>query len=429
MRILSPMLPQWIIEKKRDGAELSTAEINNFIAGYTSGAIPDYQMSALAMTIFFNGMTPRETADLTLAMMNSGKVIDPSNIPGAKVDKHSTGGIGDKISIPLAPLVAACGATVPMISGRGLGITGGTLDKLESIPGYRVGLSEKEFFQTLETCGCSMIGQTAEIAPADKKLYALRDVTATVPSIPLIVSSIISKKMAEGIDALVLDVKCGTGAFMKNITDARKLARALVDTGAAMGKKVVALITNMNQPLGHTIGNALEIRESLDILQGKGPADSQGLTLKLAQRMLDLAGIPTGNPLQALENGTARQLFHKMVNCHGGNLDAALPAAKNLIPLPSPASGFIAKADAEALGRASLLLGAGRTKTTDAIDPAVGLSNLRKIGDPIEKGEPLCILHSNTHEEKSQLFQTLEAAFSISSNPVAPPPLILEEIE
>jgi pyrimidine-nucleoside phosphorylase len=423
------MLPQWIIEKKRDGAELSTAEINNFIAGYTSGAIPDYQMSALAMTIFFNGMTPRETADLTLAMMNSGKVIDPSNIPGAKVDKHSTGGIGDKISIPLAPLVAACGATVPMISGRGLGITGGTLDKLESIPGYRVGLSEKEFFQTLETCGCSMIGQTAEIAPADKKLYALRDVTATVPSIPLIVSSIISKKMAEGIDALVLDVKCGTGAFMKNITDARKLAHALVDTGAAMGKKVVALITNMNQPLGHTIGNALEIRESLDILQGKGPADSQGLTLKLAQRMLDLAGIPTGNPLQALENGTALQLFHKMVNCHGGNLDAALPAAKNQIPLPSPASGFIAKADAEALGRASLLLGAGRTKTTDAIDPAVGLSNLRKIGDPIEKGEPLCILHSNTHEEKSQLFQTLEAAFSISSSPVAPPPLILEEIE
>jgi pyrimidine-nucleoside phosphorylase len=423
------MLPQWIIEKKRDGAELSTAEINNFIAGYTSGAIPDYQMSALAMTIFFNGMTPRETADLTLAMMNSGKVIDPSNIPGAKVDKHSTGGIGDKISIPLAPLVAACGATVPMISGRGLGITGGTLDKLESIPGYRVRLSEKEFFQTLETCGCSMIGQTAEIAPADKKLYALRDVTATVPSIPLIVSSIISKKMAEGIDALVLDVKCGTGAFMKNITDARKLAHALVDTGAAMGKKVVALITNMNQPLGHTIGNALEIRESLDILRGKGPADSQGLTLKLAQRMLDLAGIPTGNPLQALENGTALQLFHKMVNCHGGNLDAALPVAKNQIPLPSPASGFIAKADAEALGRASLLLGAGRTKTTDAIDPAVGLSNLRKIGDPIEKGEPLCILHSNTHEEKSQLFQTLEAAFSISSSPVAPPPLILEEIE
>ncbi|MDH3981475.1 MAG: thymidine phosphorylase, partial [Kiritimatiellaceae bacterium] len=252
------MLPQWIIEKKRDGAELDTKDIRDFIAGYTEGTIPDYQMSALAMAIYFKGMTPRETTDLTLAMMESGKVINPNHIAGSKVDKHSTGGIGDKISIPLAPLVAACGAVVPMISGRGLGITGGTLDKLESISNYRVGLAETEFFQTLKTVGCSMIGQTAEIAPADKKLYALRDVTATVPSIPLIVSSIMSKKMAEGIDALVLDVKCGSGAFMKNIEDARLLAQGLVDTGAAMGKKVTALLTDMNQPLGRSVGNALE---------------------------------------------------------------------------------------------------------------------------------------------------------------------------
>ncbi len=423
------MPPQWIIEKKRDGAELGTKEIRAFIAGYTDGTIPDYQMSALAMAIYFNGMTPRETADLTVAMMESGKVIDPARIPGAKVDKHSTGGIGDKISIPLAPLVAACGATVPMISGRGLGITGGTLDKLESIPGYRTGLSETEFFQTLETCGCSMIGQTAEIAPADKKLYALRDVTATVPSIPLIVSSIMSKKMAEGIDALVLDVKCGSGAFMKTLEEARQLAQALVDTGTAMGKKTVALITDMNQPLGRTVGNALEIQESLDILGGKGPEDVKKLTLELARRMLHVAGGQDLGTEERLKNGDALATFRKMVDCHGGDLDAGLPMAGNQIPLPAPKSGTISKCDADAIGRAALLLGAGRAKTTDAIDPAVGLSNLRKIGEHVEKGEPMCMIHSNGHEDETALFQTLESAFEISSGSVEPPPLILEEIK
>jgi len=434
------MLPQWIIEKKRDGAKLDTNEIRDFIAGYTGGSIPDYQMSALAMAIYFTGMTPRETADLTVAMMESGKVIDPSRIPGTKVDKHSTGGIGDKISIPLAPLVAACGATVPMISGRGLGITGGTLDKLEAIPGYRTGLSEAEFFQALETCGCSMIGQTAEIAPADKKLYALRDVTATVPSIPLIVSSIMSKKMAEGIDALVLDVKCGSGAFMKSIDDARKLARALVDTGTTMDKKVVALITDMNQPLGRTVGNALEVRESLDILNGHGPEDSCKLTIELAKHMLHVAtpkvrgGGGISDPaLQTMvgtriSDGSALSTLRKMVACHGGDLDAGLPEAENQTPLPAPESGYIAKADAEAIGRASLLLGAGRIKTTDTIDPAVGISDLKKIGEPVEAGEPLCTIHSNGHEDEAQLFQLLESAFEISSDPVEPPPLVLEVI-
>ncbi len=428
------MLPQWIIEKKRDGAELDTKEIHSFIADYTDGSIPDYQMSALAMAIYFNGMNARETADLTIAMMGSGKVIEPASIPGIKVDKHSTGGIGDKISIPLAPLVAACGVTVPMISGRGLGITGGTLDKLESIAGYRVDLSEAEFFQTLKTCGCSMIGQTAEIAPADKKLYALRDVTATVPSIPLIVSSIMSKKMAEGIDALVLDVKCGSGAFMKNIDDARKLARALVDTGTAMGRTVVALITDMNQPLGRAVGNALEVQESLAILNGNGPEDSQGLTITLAEHMLRVAEAPNLGggvtaPALHLTNGMAMQKFKEMVACHGGNLDAGLPKAGKQTALPAQKSGYVSKADAEAIGRASLLLGAGRTKTTDTIDHAVGISDLKKIGERVEAGDPLCIIHSNGHEDEKQLFQLLNSAIETSEIPVEPPPLILEVIE
>jgi len=437
-RIVLSVLPQWIIEKKRDGTELGTEEIRAFIAGYTDGSIPDYQMSALAMAVYFQGMTPRETADLTAAMMESGTVID--RLPGTKVDKHSTGGIGDKISIPLAPLVAACGATVPMISGRGLGITGGTLDKLESIPGYRTGLSEEEFFKTLETCGCSMIGQTAEIAPADKKLYALRDVTATVPSIPLIVSSIMSKKMAEGIDALVLDVKCGSGAFMKSLEEARQLAQALVDTGTAMGKKVIALITDMNQPLGRTVGNALEIQETLDILNGNGPDDVRALTITLAKHMLTVAeGLDLGGGVSdpalhktietKLDNGSALTTFRNMVACHGGDPDAALPMAGKQIPLPAPQSGFVSKADADTIGRASLLLGAGRAKTTDTIDPAVGLSDLKKIGERIEQGEPLCIIHSNGHEDEAQLFQLLEASFGISEEPVEPPPLVLEEIK
>jgi pyrimidine-nucleoside phosphorylase len=422
------MFPQWIIEKKRERKELSGKEIYFFIDGYTDGSIPDYQMSALAMAIYFNGMTARETADLTYAMMESGKTIDPRQLPGAKVDKHSTGGIGDKTSIPLAPLVAASGVTVPMISGRGLGITGGTLDKLEAIPGYRVGLSEKEFIQTLNTCGCSMIGQTAEIAPADKKLYALRDVTATVPSIPLIVSSIMSKKLAEGIDALVLDVKCGSGAFMKSLGEARQLAQGLVDVGIAMGKKVTALITDMNQPLGRTVGNALEIRESIDILSGNGPADSQSLTIELASRMLAVAGIADPGISNKLTDGFALQKFRDMVTCHGGDLDAGLPAAAKQTPLPATKSGYVSRVDAEAIGRISLLLGAGRVKTTDTIDPAVGLSGIKKIGERVEEGEPLCIIHSNGHEDGQQLDLLLKSAFEITEEPIEPKELIYETI-
>ena len=428
------MLPQWIIEKKRDGKELDSREIHAFIAGYTDGSIPDYQMSALAMAIYFSGMNVRETADLTVAMMESGTVIDPTSLSGYKVDKHSTGGIGDKVSIPLAPLAASCGATVPMISGRGLGITGGTLDKLESIPGYRTDLTETEFFQTLTCCGCSMIGQTSKIVPADKKLYALRDVTATVPSIPLIVASIMSKKMAEGIDALVLDVKCGTGAFMKNIDDARLLARGLVDTGTAMGKKVRAFITNMDQPLGRTVGNALEIRESLDILSGNGPEDSQGLTIEFAEQMLSAAevrdlGGAVPDPALHLTDGTALEKFNQMVTCHGGNLDADLPSARIQTPLPAGKAGYVSKVDAESIGQASLLLGAGRMKITDEIDPAVGFSDLKKIGERVEVGEALCIVHSNGHEEESQLAQLLDFAFEISGTFTEPPSLFLETVD
>ncbi len=276
-----------------------------------------------------------------------------------------------------------------------------------------------------------MIGQTAEIAPADKKLYALRDVTATVPSIPLIVSSIMSKKLAEGIDALVLDVKCGSGAFMKNLKQARQLAQGLVDTGSAMGKKMTALITDMNQPLGRTVGNALEIREALDILNGTGPADAQGLVITLAKHMLSVAGMPVaggGDPGQHLQDGTALLTFQRMVACQGGDLEAALPTADKQIPLPAPKSGYVSKADAEAIGRASLLLGAGRATITDTIDHAVGLSDLKKIGEPIEKGEPLCIVHSNGREDQTQLFQLLENSFEISDKPIEPKELIYETI-
>ncbi|HSR88703.1 MAG TPA: thymidine phosphorylase, partial [Pontiella sp.] len=359
--------------------------------------------------------------------------------PGTKVDKHSTGGIGDKISIPLAPLVASCGATVPMMSGRGLGITGGTLDKLESIAGYRTGLTETGFLQTLERCGCSMIGQTAEIAPADRKLYALRDVTATVPSIPLIVSSILSKKLAEGVEALVLDVKCGSGAFMKTLDEARHLAQALVDTGTAMGKKVMALITDMNQPLGRTVGNALEVREALDILSGNGPEDARQLTITLARHMLsaaevlDLRGGVSDPALHKmieskLRDGTALAKFREMVACQGGDLDAALPKAEKQIPLPAPKSGYISKCDAEAIGRASLLLGAGRAKIAGTIDHAVGLSDLKKTGEAVEKDEPLCIIHSNGHEHQAELEKLLYDAFDLSEEPIEPTELIYEII-
>jgi pyrimidine-nucleoside phosphorylase len=372
-------------------------------------------------------------------MMQSGDTIDTSSIAAPKIDKHSTGGVGDKISIALAPLVASCGIAVPMMSGRGLGITGGTLDKLESIPGFRINLQPAEFISILKACGCSMIGQTGQLVPADRKLYALRDVTATVPSIPLIVSSIMSKKLAEGIDGLVLDVKCGSGAFMQTPATARDLALALIGVGRSMGKRVTALITAMDQPLGRTVGNALEIRESIDILLGRGPGDSTELTLQLAAEMTTLAGL-TPNPeaarpllLRKLETGQALDVFKTMVRLQGGcdgivDTPALLPSAPLRQPYAAPCSGFVATVDAGSIGRAALLLGAGRTKTTDRIDPAAGLSALVKVGEQVTAGQPLAILHAATPEHISTALPSVQNAFTIVPGPVTPPPLILERL-
>lgn len=433
------MLPQWIIEKKREGAVLSDQEIADFVGGYVSGEVPDYQMAALAMAIFFRGMSPREISTLTRVMMQSGEVVDTSAIPLPKVDKHSTGGIGDKLSIPLAPLVASCGVAVPMISGRGLGITGGTLDKLESIPGYRTGLQIPEFIKIIQACGCSLIGQTERLVPADRKLYALRDVTATVPSIPLIVSSIMSKKLAEGIDGLVLDVKCGRGAFMRNHEDARNLADGLVRVGRAMGKRVTALITRMDQPLGHTVGNALEVRESVEILKGEGPADSTELTLVLAAEMLVLAGVePAAETamellVRKLESGEPFEIFKRMVRLHGGDTAVIddprkFPAAGVQKECRATTSGVIQDVDAEKIGRASLLLGAGRAKTADRIDHSAGLSNLVKRGETVEAGMRLVTLHAASEERVEAALTLVREAFVIGPGPAKLQSLVLERL-
>jgi pyrimidine-nucleoside phosphorylase len=411
------MLPQWIIEKKRDGGELSEQEIAFLIKGFTEGSIPDYQMAAFAMAVYFKGMTPRETAALTFEMMNSGDVIDPAKLPGIKADKHSTGGIGDKTSLILAPLAAACGLTVPMISGRGLGITGGTLDKLESIPGFRTDLSEQEFFQCLENVGCAITGQTAQLAPADKKLYALRDVTGTVPSIPLITASIMSKKLAEGIDTLVLDVKWGKGAFMKTVEQARELAQAMVDVGTHMGKNVRALITDMNQPIGRTAGNALEVQECVEVLRGGGPDDLRELTVELVAHMLELSNVRKTKTeiFQCLENGTALKKFEAMVAAQGGSTVWKFAEAQIQEPLPAPADGIVTGVDAEMIGKGCLMLGAGRQKTTDTVDPAVGIAQMKKPGEAVKKGEPLAVIFSNDRKKLDESFPMFGNAFTLGA--------------
>jgi pyrimidine-nucleoside phosphorylase len=433
------MIPQWVIERKRDGLTLPADEIREFINGYASGEIPDYQMSALAMAIYFRGMSFAEVTALTESMMRSGEVLDTSSIAAPKIDKHSTGGIGDKVSLVLAPLVACCDVAVPMISGRGLGITGGTLDKLQSIPGYRTDLSTAEFLSVLQTCGCSIIGQTAQLAPADRKLYALRDVTGTVPSIPLIAASIMSKKLAEGADGLVLDVKCGKGAFMKTLPEARSLAATMVEIGRGMGKRVAALVTDMNQPLGCTAGNSLEVIETLDTLKGKGPPDVTHVTLALGGHMLRLAGkVATAEEgsailLGKLRSGAALKKFGQMVALHGGDVSALddvdrLPRARLQKPYRSTRSAVLADVDAEAIGMACVLLGAGRRVTTDAVDHAVGVSGLVKIGTRVEQGQPLLTLHANDERRMSEALRLLENAFSFSPESASPPPLILETL-
>jgi pyrimidine-nucleoside phosphorylase/thymidine phosphorylase len=422
-----------IIQKKRDGEELGRDEIAFFVDGYTRGSIPDYQASAFTMAVFFKGMTPAETVALTESMMRTGEVLDLSDLPGPRVDKHSTGGVGDKTSLILAPLAAAAGAYVPMISGRGLGHTGGTLDKLESVPGFRVGLSLKEFRQTLRKCGLGLIGQTPEIAPADRKLYALRDVTATVESLPLIASSIMSKKMAEGIDALILDVKTGDGAFMKKFEDSKALAEAMVRIGRGMGKRVSALITDMEQPLGRTVGNALEVKESVETLQGHGPKDLESLSLELAAWMLHLGGIAPGldaartRVRDALASGAGLRKFQEVIGLQGGDPricddTSRLPQARETIELRSEAEGRVAGIACRTVGRAAMLLGAGRETVDSRVDPAVGVVLHKKVGDPVREGESLMTLHVNERGRLEEATSLLRQAVRIAREapPVSP---------
>lgn len=395
------MLTVQIIAKKRDGEELSEAEIAEFVQGFATGEIPDYQMAAMAMAVFLNGMTAREVAALTTAMLDSGSRLTWPDDGRNRVDKHSTGGIGDKTSLVLAPLLAECGLQVPMLSGRGLGPTGGTLDKLEAIPGFRTDLSLAEITQQTLEVGCVITGTTAELAPADRRLYALRDVTATVPSIPLITASIMSKKLAESLDALVLDVKFGSGAFMKSRERAEELARALVDTGRSAGVRTAALVTDMNQPLGRMCGNAVEVQESVETLQGGGPDDLKELVLALAAELLLTTGIATGRTeavqllQQKLDSGAAFERWCRMVWAQGGDPDARLAIAA-ATDVCAPAAGRVDAIDTEAIGHTIIAMGGGRSRLGDRINHAVGIEQLVRVGDSVDPGQPLCRIFHDT---------------------------------
>jgi pyrimidine-nucleoside phosphorylase len=424
-----------VIRKKRDGGELSRYEIDSLVNAYTAGDIPDYQVSAWLMAVVLRGMTRPETAALTDAMLHSGDVLDFSSISAKKVDKHSTGGVGDKTSLVLAPLAAAAGVAVPMISGRGLGHTGGTLDKLEAIPGFQVNLPVAQFRRILETCGCAMIGQTAEIAPADRKLYALRDVTGTVESPYLICASIMSKKLAEGIDALVLDVKTGSGAFMKTEDDAAFLAELMVETGERMGKEVVALITDMDQPLGSMIGNALEVVEVVEVLRGEGPEDLRQLCLELAGWMLHLGGVSATvedgkrQSEKLISSGKALDKFRQMVELQGGDPRAIddpgkLPQAQHTMTISSPRGGYLASLKCEQIGTACVVLGGGRERKEDSVDPAVGIVLHKKIGDAVSTGELLATIHYNSEARAQRACELLEESYQIADSPVEKRPLI-----
>ncbi len=424
-----------IIRKKRDGRELSREEIAFVVQGATGETIPDYQLAAWLMTVVWRGMSGAELAALTDAMLRSGETLDLSRMAGAKVDKHSTGGVGDKTSLVLAPLAAAGGLRVPMISGRGLGHTGGTLDKLESIPGFNVNLSLAEFRGVVETCGCAMVGQTPEIAPADKLLYALRDVTATVESPYLICASIMSKKLAEGIDALVLDVKTGDGAFMKREEDAEYLAQLMVETGQRMGKKVVALITDMDQPLGRAIGNALEVRECIEVLHGRGPADLRELCLELAAWMFVLGGRAAdaegGRKIaqELIASGAAREKFREMIRLQGGDARVVdepqrLPRASREEVVMAAQSGYVTRIRCEQIGTASMMLGGGRERKEDAIDPAAGITLAKKVGDRVRTGEALFTAHHNHEARHAQAMQLLRESFEIGPERPAKKPLV-----
>jgi pyrimidine-nucleoside phosphorylase/thymidine phosphorylase len=434
--------PYEVIHRKRDGRPVPPEAVAELVRGYADGRVPDYQMAAFCMAVFFRGMEDAELAAMTGAMLHSGDVLDLSEVPGPKIDKHSTGGVGDKVSLALAPLAAACGLVVPMVSGRGLGHTGGTLDKLEAIPGFRIYLPVAEFRRILAEVGACLIGQTDRIAPADRKLYALRDLTATVESIPLIAASIMSKKLAEGIDGLVLDVKVGSGAFMKTLAQASRLAETLAGIGRRMGKRVTAVLTAMDQPLGNAVGNSLEVREAVDLLRGGGPADLREVTVELVAEMLLLGGVAPALPearrrvAAAIADGRGFLKLCEIVEAQGGDADAVadpllLPAAASTVAVAATAGGVVQAIDAEAVGLAAMALGAGRSRVEDPVDPGAGLLLHKKVGDPVDAGETLATLHVGRVplEPVAAVADRVRAAYVLGGAARTPGPLILQRID
>lgn len=426
------MIPQWFIEEKRDGNAHSKEDLSTWVSAIANQQLPDYQIAAWLMAVYLRGMTTEETATLTDAMMHSGEVLT-FDLPQPTVDKHSTGGIGDKISLPLAPLCAEMGLAIPMISGRGLGITGGTLDKLESIAGFNVRLDIPTFKRQVAEIGCSLIGQTATLAPADRRLYALRDVTATVPSIPLITASIMSKKLAEGAQTLLFDVKFGTGAFMRTIESARELAQSLIATGQRLGRTCRALITDMNQPLGRAIGNAVEVQESLDVLSGKGPEDVRMLTLHQAAHLGEASGHyktfeeALAHATEILDSGKALKRFEMICKAQGGDLTQPLPTTACHREIKATCSGYVANVDAETMGRIALQLGAGRTAVTDTLDYGAGIDQLLQQGEMVKPGQTLCVLHAASEEKLEAVQPLLKDAFTFTDTP-PPKRKIIHEI-
>lgn len=424
-----------IIYRKRMGEELTALEIQFLVDGFAQGEVPDYQMAAWAMAVCLKGMTARETADLTMAMARSGEMIDLSAIRGKKVDKHSTGGVGDKVSLVLVPLVAACGAPVAKMSGRGLGHTGGTLDKMESIPGLRIERTKDEFIDQVNRIGCAVVGQTGNLVPADKRLYALRDVTATVDSIPLIASSVMSKKIAGGADAIVLDVKTGSGAFMKSLEDSFQLAEAMVAIGKEVGREVAAFVSGMDQPLGFAVGNALEVAEAIETLRGFGPKDLEEVCLSLGAQMLRLSGVAEDAAsarkmlLRALRAGHGLNKLIEMVEAQGGDTTYVrqpikLPRAGRIIPVPAPQSGFVSHIEALEVGVAAMMLGAGRETKDSVIDLAVGVVLKKKVGEQVEAGEALAELHVNDDSRLTQVQERMLNAYRITADKPEAEPLI-----
>ncbi|GAA3137713.1 thymidine phosphorylase [Streptosporangium carneum] len=419
-----------VIVTKRDGRELSAEQIDWVVDAYTRGVVADEQMSSLAMAILLNGMNRREIAGWTQAMIRSGARMDWSALPGRTTDKHSTGGVGDKITLPLAPLVAACGGYVPQLSGRGLGHTGGTLDKLESIPGWRASLSNDEMLDVLGRAGAVVCAAGEGLAPADRKLYALRDVTGTVESIPLIASSIMSKKIAEGTGALVLDVKVGSGAFMKTVDRARELATTMVELGTDAGVRTVALLTAMDRPLGRTVGNALEVAESVEVLAGGGPADVVELTVRLAREMLDAAGLSGGkDPERALQDGSAMDVWRRMISAQGGDPDARLPRAAETLEVTAASSGVLTRLDAYGVGLAAWRLGAGRERKEDPVSFGAGVVLHAGLGDRVREGQPLMTLHTDEASRFERALAALDGAYVVGEHAGPDPlPLVIDRV-